>query len=260
MAVKPRDDDAFLREVDEELRREQVSNLFTRFGKWIIGGAILLLAVIGGLIWWNHQKDVAAGKQSEKLVQVIEQLDANNARGASAGIDELAASSGEAYRAAALFARANAQIQTNAVPAAIATLRGIAADESLDQPWRDAAVIRQTQLEYDQLQPAQVVQRLQPYAQAGNPWFGTAGEMTAIALMRQQRYPQAAQMFAAMARDPSVPEGIKARAIQMASSLGVDAVQLDPSIEQSAPTAGGGAAMPTAPTQGNDVAAREAAQ
>ena len=258
MAVKPRDDDAFLREVDEELRKEQVSSFVTRYGRWIIGGAILLLAAIGGFIWWQNRQEAKAAEASAKLVQVIEQLEANNARGASAAIDELAASNRDAYRAAGLFARANAQIQTNAIPAAIATLRGIAADEGLAQPWRDAALVRQTQLEYDQLQPAQVIQRLQPFAQAGNPWFGTAGEMVAIAQMRMQRYPQAAQTFSAMARDPNVPQSIKARAIQMASSLGVDAVQLDPAIEQAAPASAG--AAPAPPIQGNDVAARNGSQ
>jgi len=261
LAVKPRDDDAFLREVDEELRKEQVTNLFTRYGKWIIGGAVLLLAVIGGVIWWNHRQEVKAGEASTKLVQVIEQLEANNARGASAAIDELAASDRDAYRLAGLFARANAQIQTNAIPAAIATLSSIAADANAPQPYRDAALIRQTQLEYDQLPPAQVVTRLQSYATAGNPWLGTTGEMVAVALMRQQRHQQAGQIFAAMARDPGVPESIKQRAIQMASSLGIDAVQLDPTIEQTAPTAQGtGAPATPATTQGNDVAARDAAQ
>lgn len=270
LAVKPKDDDAFLREVDEELRKEQVNTFVTRYGKWIIGGAILLLALIGGLIWWNQRQEAKAGEASEKLVQVIEQIEAGNARGAAAAIDELAASDSDAYRAAGLFSRANAQVQTNAIPAAIATLRGIAADESLAQPYRDAALIRQTQLEFDQLQPAEVVRRLQLYAQAGNPWFGTAGEMMAIALIRQQRYPQAGQIYGAMVRDAGVPDSIKARALQMASALGLDAVQLEPRIEQSAQAAAAGAgavapppaapAQPANTTQGNDVAARDASQ
>lgn len=264
LAVKPRDDDAFLREVDEELRRDQVSGFFTRYGWWIIGGAVLLLAAVGGAIWWNQRQAAQAGEGSQKLVQVIEQLDANNARGASAAIDELAASDRAAYRYSALFLRANAQIQTNAIPAAVATLGSIAGDENAPQPYRDAALIRQTQLEYDQLPPAQVVQRLQGYARAGNPWLGTTGEMVAVALIRQQRGPQAAQILSAMARDPGVPESIKSRAIQMASALGVDAVQLDPSIEQAAQASAGagapGAAAQGAATQGNDVAARNASQ
>jgi hypothetical protein len=264
LAIKPKDSDTFVREVDEELRRERVTGFMTRYGKWVIGGFVLLLVAIAAFIWLRSQREEQAGQSSEKLIQVIEQLEQNNARAAAPAIDELAGNSREGYRLAALFARANAQISSNSVPAAVQTLGTIAADESAPQAYRDAATIRQVQLQFDTMPPAQVIQRLQGFARPGNPWFGTAGEMVGIAQMRMQRYPQAAQTFGNLARDPNVPESIKARAIQMASSLGVDAVQIDPSIIESAPSGGGQApsAQPgAAPAQqGNAVTAREGSQ
>lgn len=259
MAIKPQDSDTFLREVDEELRRERVTSFMTRYGRWVIGGAVLLLAAIAALIWLRSHREEQAGQASEKLVQVIEQLEQNNGRAAAPAIDELAGNRREGYRLAALFARANAQISSNSIPAAVQTLGAIAVDESAPQPYRDAATVRQVQLQFDSLPPAQVIQRLQAYAQPGNPWFGTAGEMVAIAQMRMQRFAQAAQSFGNLARDPNVPESIKARAIQMASSLGVDAVQLDPSIMQAAQS-GGGPAPAAPPQQGNAVTATEGSQ
>jgi len=239
LAVKPKDSDTFLREVDEELRRDRVSGIVTRYGWYILGAVLLLLAAIGGYLWWQHRQTVEAGEQSERLIQVIEQIDQNNARAAAGAIDELAASDQVGYRMAALFARANAQIATNAVPAAIATLKGIAADGDAPQPYRDAAMIRQTLLELDTLPPDQIVQRLRPYAAAGNAWHGTAGEMLGVALIRQQKFQEAGRVFEAIAKDRSVPEPIRARAIQMASSLGIDAVQLDPSMTGEVTTGGG---------------------
>jgi hypothetical protein len=51
-----------------------------------------------------------------------------------------------------------------------------------------------------------------------------------------------------MAKDMSVPDTIRARAIQMASSLGIDAVQLDPSMTGQITTgAGGGGGAPAGP-------------
>lgn len=235
LAVKPKQDsDTFLREVDEELRRERVSSFVTRFGGWIIGGVIALLAVIGGWIWWQHSSNAEAGELSEKLNQVIEQLEQNNAKAAAPTIDELAGSNRDGYRIAALFARANAQISTNSIPAAIETLKGIAADESAPRPYRDAAIIRHTLLEFDTLPPDQVIERMRPFVQAGNAWHGTAGELTAAALIKQQKPAEAGRVFEGMARDRSVPETIRARAIQMASAFGIDAVQLDPAAEAAA--------------------------
>ena len=38
MAVTPHTDEAFLREVDEELRRDQLTSFWTRYGRWLVGG------------------------------------------------------------------------------------------------------------------------------------------------------------------------------------------------------------------------------
>lgn len=237
LAVKPKSEgDTFLREVDEELRAERVSNFVARYGTWIITGVVAVLAVVGGWIWWQHRQTVAAGDLSEKLIQVSDQIEKNNATGPAATIDALAASGSEGHRIAALFARANAQLSTNAVPAAIDTLKGIAADGSAPQPYRDAALIRQTLLEFDAIPPEQVVARMRPFAAAGNAWHGTAGELLAAAFIKQNKPQDAGRVFEAMARDQAVPESIRARAIQMASTFGIDTVQLDPALEAAAGT------------------------
>ena len=41
MALTPQNNEAFFREVDEELRREQMSNIGRRYGLWIIGAIVL---------------------------------------------------------------------------------------------------------------------------------------------------------------------------------------------------------------------------
>jgi hypothetical protein len=246
LAVQPKDSDTFVREVDEELRRDRLSDFMARYGYYVIGGVLLLLAAIGGYIWWQHRQNVAAGIQAETLVGVLDQSEQKNFKAAAPAIDELAASDRQGYRLAALFARANAQISTNAIPAAIETLKSIANDGDAPQPYRDAATIRQAQLEMDSAPPEQLAQQLQPLAQAGNAWHGTAGEMLAVALIRQQKFQEAGRVYEGLAKDKSVPETIRARAIQMASSLGIDAVQLDPSMTGEV-TVGGGAPAGAAP-------------
>ena len=86
----------------------------------------------------------------------------------------------------------------------------------MPQPYRDAALIRQTALEFDSLKPEEVIGRLQPLAKPGNPWFGSAGEMTALALIKQGKKAEAGQLFATIAKDKSVPETLRARAAQIA--------------------------------------------
>ena len=67
---------------------------------------------------------------------------------------------------------------------------------------------------------------MKPLAAPGEPWFGSAGEMTALALIKQGKKEEAGKLFAAIGRDQRVPEVIRGRAVQMASSLGIDASDL----------------------------------
>ena len=78
---------------------------------------------------------------------------------------------------------------------------------------------------FDALKPQQVVDRLKPLAVEGAPWFGSAGELVAIAYMKMRKPELAGPMFAAMAKDENVPQSIRSRARQMAGLLGIDAVE-----------------------------------
>jgi hypothetical protein len=242
LAVKPNDADVFLREVDEELRKERVSNFVSRYGWAIIAGVVLFLAAIGGWIYWQNYKAEQAGKQGAALLEALNSAESGNRAASTPKIAELVDSSTQGYRAAALFARANNEVQANNNRAAIATLRSIADNQDFDEAYRNAALVRQTALEFDALPPQQVIQRLGPLARPGQPWFGTAGEMVGVAHLKLRRFDQAGQLFGQIGRDETVPPSIRTRAIQMAGSLGVNA--LDET------TQNGAAAAPTPPATG----------
>ena len=65
---------------------------------------------------------------------------------------------------------------------------------------------------------------MKPLAVAGNPWFGSAGELVALAYQKMGKVDLAGPLFAAMAKDKNVPETIRTRALRLAGLLGVDAV------------------------------------
>lgn len=215
--------ETFLREVDENLRRDQLRDFFKENGSWLIAAVVIFLAASGGIIWWKQHSVERNEAQVEKLAQIYKDVGAGNAGQAPEQLDELSKSGSKAVRASAQFARAAVLLQQGDTKQATATYTELANDDGLPTPYRDAALIRQTALEFDHLQPQEVISRLAPLAKPGEPWFGSAGEMTALAMIKQGNNQQAAELFAAIARDQGVPETIRSRASQVASSLGVDA-------------------------------------
>jgi hypothetical protein len=223
LAQPPDISDTFVREVDENLRRDQLRDFFKAYGNWLIGAVGLFLAVSGGLIWWSQHKVQRSEAQVEQLAQIYKDIGSGDASRAPKQLDDLSQSGSKAVRASAEFARAAVALQEGDTKLAASTYKSLAEDDSLPAPYRDAALIRQTALEFDQLQPQAVIDRLQPLAKAGEPWFGSAGEISALAMLKQGRRNEAGQLFAAIARDSAAPQTIRARAAQMAGSLGVNA-------------------------------------
>ena len=223
MAQPPDISETFLREVDENLRRDQLRDFAKKHGNWLIAAVILFLAASGGFIWWKQHQVQRSERHVEELAAIYKDIGTGNLSRAPQQLDELAKSSSTAVRASALFTRAALALQQNDHKLALAKFREIAGDSGFPQPYRDAALIRQTALEFDQIAPQEVITRLQPLAKPGNAWFGTAGEMTALALIKQGKKDEAGRLFAAIAKDKNVPEAIRGRAVQIAGSLGVDA-------------------------------------
>ncbi|HEY0130867.1 MAG TPA: tetratricopeptide repeat protein [Allosphingosinicella sp.] len=225
MALRPVDNESFYREVDEELRRDQMKTYWERFGKLVIAGVVLLLALLGGFIWWQNQKEVKAGERSAALVEAFDDVAVGRKAAATAKLDTLAREGSEGHRAAALLTKADIAIEGKDLKGAAALYKQIADDEGLARPYRDLALVRMTAVELDTLPPQAVVDRLKGLAVAGNPWFGSAGEMVALSYLKLNKPQQAAGVFAAMAKDKKLPDTLRSRATQMAGSLGVDAVQ-----------------------------------
>ncbi len=224
MASTPPTNEAFLREVDDELRKDQLQTFWSKWGKPLICGVVLVLAAWGGWLWWENKTTEAAGVEGEQLSQALDSLQSGDSAGAESKLKMLAGSKREGYSVSAKLAQAGVLLQREDAAGATKIFREIAADATVAQPWRDLALIRQTSTEYDALKPADVITRLKPLAVAGNPWFGSAGEMVAVAYMNSNQPQLAGKLFADIGKDESVPETLRSRAVQMAGVLGVDAV------------------------------------
>ncbi len=235
MAVTPQNNEAFFREVDEELRRDRAQRVWKQWGVWIVAGVLAALAAFGGWMFWQNRQTQQAGVEGEQLQAAYDSLAAGNAAAAAAPLSTLTKSDSEAYKALAIFTQADILLQKQDLKGAAAKFASVAADRSMPQPFRDLALVRQTAAEFDTVRPQVVIDRLRPLAVPGGAWLGSAGELIAAAYLKLGRRAEAGQMFGRVARDKDVPETIRQRAVQMAGVLGVDAT----------PPAGGATQGPT---------------
>ncbi|MDR6788600.1 hypothetical protein J2Y58_001960 [Sphingomonas sp. BE138] len=219
MALTPQNNEAFLREVDDELRRDQALHVWRRYGKALIAALVIALAAFAAFLFWQHRQEQAAGREGEQLQSAYDALAANDAASAAAPLATLAQSKRDGYRVMAIFTQADVLLQKNDLKGAAARFASVAQDASAAQPFRDLALIRQTSAEFDTLKPEVIVERMRPLAVVGNPWLGSAGELMAAAYLQQGRRDLASQVFARIAADAQVPRSLRQRAVQMAGVL-----------------------------------------
>jgi len=194
-------DEAFLREVDDAVRASDLTNFWTRYGRWLLAAIVAGLLAFGGWIVYHNQKQAAADLQSELFVDAMDKLRAGQEKEARAQLATLAKADQPGYRAMAQLVEANLLGEDGETKKAVAIYAKVAADSSLPQTFRDLALIRQVSAEFDSTPPQQVIDRLKPLAAPGHAWFGSAGELTALAYIKMGE--------------------------QMAGALGVDTVQVD---------------------------------
>lgn len=224
--------DVLLREVDELVRQDQALEAMQQYGKPLIAIVIAGLAAFGGYLWWDSQNEAALELQSEEIVRALDHLDAGNLDSAASAFAELE-DAGDGAGTVAKLARASLALQQEKPDEAATLYAEVAADAGAPKPYRDLATIREIAIRYDSMNPADVVTRLKPIAEPGSAYFGSAGELLGAAYLDQGREDLAGPLFAEIAKDKSVPEGIKSRVRELAGTMGVDAIEdVDQTLEE----------------------------
>jgi hypothetical protein len=216
--------ESFIREVDESLRRDQAEAVAKRYGKWFVAAAILILLAVGGWLFWQNRQAEKAAANSETFAAILTDVgEQKTGDDVTARLDALAGDANGSMEGAARLARAALALQKSDRTTAIAQYRLVAEDGDVPQAYRDTATIRLTQLEFDSLQPSQVIARLQPLTTKESAWYGSAGELTALAMIKANRRTEAAALLAGVAAEKSVPAPLRARAEQLAAGLAIPA-------------------------------------
>lgn len=227
------EEEALLREVDEAVRQDDLASFGQRYGRLLIIGAIVLVLGFGGFLAWQSRQQAALETESEAVIAALDQAQAGNMAAAATAASALVDQAAPGPEASARLIAAGAAAEQGNSDEAVRQLGSLANDSSAPQAARDLATLRMVALQFDAMDKGQVIARLAPLAKPGNPWFGSAGELVAMAYLDQGKRGEAGALFSRIANDAGVPEPIRSRARQMAGVLGVDAIpDVDKFIQQ----------------------------
>ena len=211
--------DQFIREVDEELRREQLATLWGRYGNYVIAAAILVVAVTAGFKGWEWWHEREAARAGDLYLAAEDLASEDDSPGAIEAFNTIAAREAGGYSALAGFRSAALQIEAGDRKGALAQLDKITADNRVDDILRDLARLRAAYLALDENDIDGAGERVSPLAVTGNPWRHGAREVLGLVAMEKGDKETAIGYFSEIEADQEAPNNIRARANAMIAVL-----------------------------------------
>jgi hypothetical protein len=198
-------------EVDEEVRRDQLKKLWDKYSIFIIAGALLIIAGVGG--WRGYQyleakKAAEAGVAFDKAVELSE---TNKHTEAEAAFNDLAAKAPSGYRMLARL-RAAAEVASHDPKAAAKLYDDIAADRSIGAEQQDLARVRAAALLVDGVPYSEMLKRLESSTGAEATFRHTARELLALSAWRANDTAAARKWLDLIANDGETPPSLRSRA------------------------------------------------
>lgn len=209
-------EDSFINEVTEEVRRDRLFALMRRYG-WI--GVLAILVIVGGagvFEWRKASARAEAQAAGDALLAALQQEDAG-ARATALGALDMANEPGQ--RAVSALLQSAASLEIGETAAASDVLDGLVADQDVPQIYRDLALLKRVLSSTDIAADARIA-LLQPLMQAGNPFRLLAVEQRAFAEIELGETDTALATLQGLLADAEASEDLRRRAGRLIVSLG----------------------------------------
>ncbi|MCL4766079.1 MAG: tetratricopeptide repeat protein [Hyphomicrobiaceae bacterium] len=206
------DRDAMMRELESEVRREQMAKLWDRYGVYVIAVVALLIVGVGGFKWWEARSLAAAETAGARYQAAVQLAEAGKGDEARQAFEAMARDAPSGYAALARLQLAGEAAAAGKTADALAAYEGIAGDGSVDLLLRQYAQLQSAALKVDTADFTEMKNRLTPLLAENNAWRFSARELLGLSAYRAGRLEESRQVFLELAADQKTPPSVRERA------------------------------------------------
>ena len=209
------------REVDEEVRREQLHKLWERYGIYIIALVVLFVAAVGGwrgYQWWQAKKAAEAGAAFTAALLLGGQGKHEEAETAFAKIAKEGTAS---YRSLAAL-RAAGELADRDPKAAVAAYDALAKNNAFGPVLRDLAALRAGYLLVDTASYDEIRIRIEPLIGPDRTYRHSARALLALAAWRANDATAARRWLEMILADIETPATTRSQAEMLMTMIGGD--------------------------------------
>lgn len=207
--------DAFIREVDEDLRQKMISELWRKYGKFVIGIAIGIVLIVAGRSLYNYFVENKYTEQADAYAAAL----SLSGPEASKAFDPIIASDIDGYQIIGTFKKVELALAAEDKLAAVAALDQFIENSTADEIYKDMAKIQASIIELDSASVDKIRSRLSLILAGENQLQYLAGEIMAIAELKNGDFDAAKSRLEALAVNTDAPAAVKNRAEQYLSVI-----------------------------------------
>jgi hypothetical protein len=212
------ENEAFAREVDEELRVDRLTAWWRRWRWALIGGAVALVLGTAAAVGWDAWRERVRIADARAFEQAIRQHD--QAAPTADALAQMAANAATGYAAVARLTAAQLYASADQPERAQEMLAAVAADSDVPARYRDLARLLDIAASFDEMSPAAVIAELEPLTAAGAPWRHSARELVAAAQLEAGDRAAARTTLDEIVADAETPQALRGRARELLAALG----------------------------------------
>lgn len=216
--------DEFLVEVENDIRKEKMLQLWKQYGKQVVAGVVGIIILISGYNFWSYYEQNKRTQMAEKLIAAQDFIGQGETEKAQTILSSMATGSPTIYQQLALFQKAGLLSQKPEEMREI--YQQLAANTKIDPLWRDLATLLNVMVSIDQPNAKidDLLMQLSALTTNQNPWRYLAKEIKGVLLHRKGDNTQAAELFAQLVQDNQTPSGISMRARLMVQIVSADII------------------------------------
>ncbi|MEO6395458.1 MAG: tetratricopeptide repeat protein [Devosia sp.] len=202
--------DTIFSEVDEELRRDRVRQLWRMVAPWVIGGAVAVVVGVAGYEGWTWWQKTNSAKWSNQFYAAMETADGTDAAASQAALDKLIVETGGGYPTLAQFRKAALLAHDGKIDEAVAAYDALA-NQQTDTHLRELALVLAAHLLVDKGDVAAVQQRVGGMLLPNSALRGAAREVIGLTQYKAGDRQAALTSFQSIIDDPTVSRELSAR-------------------------------------------------
>ncbi|MER8482838.1 tetratricopeptide repeat protein [Mesorhizobium sp. M1322] len=212
-------DDSFIREVNEEMRRDQAHALWDRFGPALLALAVLVVVGTAAFVGYRYWDETRANRSGDAFSQALKLANEGKSDEALAALAALEKDGYGAYPLLARMRAATVKADKGDFAAAVKDFDEVAADTDISSGLRDMARLRAALLLVDHGSFADVSSRVEALTADTNPLRHTAREALGLAAWKEGKATDALKLFDQIASDDSAPRNARERATLMSELI-----------------------------------------